>query len=183
MGSLCRYYIVVPSGNNIFEVRSETNAYVVKLQEHTCTCGSWQLSGIPCAHTIAALGFINKDPETYVSNWFKKDMFKEAYKHSIKPLKGSMHWPNTNDIKPLPPKERRMPGRPTVKRKRDPSEKEKKSTKIGVGRKVRCQNCQEIGHNSRSCKKEKKHPQPKERRPKGRNKKDDSRSVIRENVD
>ncbi|KAD5960286.1 hypothetical protein E3N88_11758 [Mikania micrantha] len=112
---------VIPSDNIIFEVRNEKDALVVNIDEQTCTCRSWQLSRIPCVHTVAALVFINKDPETYVSNWFKKDMFKEAYNFSIKPLKGSMYWPKTDDIKPLPPKERRMPSRPTVKRKRDES--------------------------------------------------------------
>ncbi|XP_076910464.1 uncharacterized protein LOC143568114 [Bidens hawaiensis] len=38
-----RHYQVIPSGNDIFEVRSEKNAYVVKIQEQTCTCRSWQL--------------------------------------------------------------------------------------------------------------------------------------------
>ncbi|XP_076918785.1 uncharacterized protein LOC143579330 [Bidens hawaiensis] len=102
-----------------------------EIREQTCTCRSWRLLGIPCVHTVAALGFININPKTYVNNWFTKDMFKEAYRHHIKPLKGSMHWPKIDDINPLPPKERRMPGRPTVKRKRDPLEKEKKNKKIG----------------------------------------------------
>ncbi|XP_076935466.1 uncharacterized protein LOC143602139 [Bidens hawaiensis] len=104
-----RHYDVIPSGNNIFEVRSAKNAYVVKIQEQTCNCGSWQLSGIPCVHTVAALAFLNKNPDTYVSPWFKKDMFKEAYKHCIKSMKGSMHWPKTNDIKPYLQKKDKCP--------------------------------------------------------------------------
>ncbi|KAK1414874.1 hypothetical protein QVD17_30635 [Tagetes erecta] len=166
-----RHWKVIPSDNVIFEVKNEKDAYVVNIDEHTCTCCSWQLSGIPCVHTIAALSFLNKEPETYVSSWFKKEMFKEAYKHPIKPLKGSMFWPKTDDIKPLPPKERRMPGRPTVKRKRDPSEKVKKNSKVGFRRKMTCQKCKEVGHNSKSCKNERRDPQPKESRPKGRPKK------------
>ncbi|KAD6119144.1 hypothetical protein E3N88_10415 [Mikania micrantha] len=159
---LQRHYDVIPGANNIFEVRSEKYAYEAKIEEQICTCGSWQLSGIPCSHAVAVFGFINKDPEAYVSNWFKKDMFKKAYKDGITPSKGSIHWPKTNDIKPLPPQEKRMPGRPTVKRKRDPSEKEKKNKKVGIRRKMTCQNCQENGHNKRSCQKEKKDSQPKE---------------------
>lgn len=107
-------------------------------------------------------------------------MFKEAYKYSIKPLKGSTYWPKTDDIKPLPPKERRMPGRPTVKRKRDPSEKEKKSSKVKRKRNMTCKKCKEIGHNIRSCKKEKRVPQTKEKRPKGRPKKAGSTSVTQD---
>ncbi|KAD4889280.1 hypothetical protein E3N88_21353 [Mikania micrantha] len=104
-----RHWKVIPSSNIKFEIRNEKDAYVVNIDEQTCSCRSWQLSGIPCVHTVAALVFINKDPETYVSNWLKKDMFKETYKYPIKPLRGSKYWPKTNDIKPLPPKERRMP--------------------------------------------------------------------------
>ncbi|KAK1439423.1 hypothetical protein QVD17_05241 [Tagetes erecta] len=164
---LQRHYDVIGGGSNIFEVRSEKNAYAVNIQEQSCTCGSWQLSGIPCRHTVAALVFINKEPDAYVSNWFKKDKFKDAYKHGITPLKGSIHWPKTDDIKPLPPKEKRMPGRPKVKRNRDPSEKEKKNKKVKSGRKMTCQNCQESGHNKRSCNNEKRDPQPKEVKQKG----------------
>ncbi|KAD5961045.1 hypothetical protein E3N88_12518 [Mikania micrantha] len=101
-----RHWTVIPSDNIIFEVRNEKDAYVVNIDEQTCT--------------LATLAFINKDPKAYVSNWFEKDMFKETYKHFVKPLRGSIYWPKTDDIKPLPSKERRMPGRPTIKRKRDP---------------------------------------------------------------
>ncbi|XP_076944474.1 uncharacterized protein LOC143615149 [Bidens hawaiensis] len=178
-------YDVIPSGNNIFEARSEKSAYVVKIQEQTCTCGSWQLSGIPCVHTVAALAFLNINPETYVSPWFKKDMFKEAYKHCIKPIKENMHWHKTNGIKPLPPKEMRMPDRPMVKRKRDPLEKKNKNKKVETGRKMTCQNCLGVGHNITSglAQKEKKDPQPKTARPRGRNKKVESTSVTRKMVD
>ncbi|KAD4179897.1 hypothetical protein E3N88_28488 [Mikania micrantha] len=135
MKKLQRHYDVIPGSNNIFEVRSEKYAYAVKIEEQSCTYGSWQLSGIPCRHAVAVFGFVNKDPEAYVSNWFKKDMFKKAYKYGITPLKRSIHWPKTDDIKPLPPQEKRMPGRPTVKRKGDTFEKEKKNKKVGFGRK------------------------------------------------
>ncbi|KAD2804141.1 hypothetical protein E3N88_37518 [Mikania micrantha] len=90
---------------------------------------------------------------------------------------GSMHWPKTNDIKPSPPKKRRMPGRPTVKRKRGSLEKDKKNTKIKIRRKMTCQNCQEVRHNIKSCKNDKKDPQPKEPRPNGRLRKVVSKSI------
>ncbi|GJZ37895.1 hypothetical protein Tco_0584086 [Tanacetum coccineum] len=165
-----RHWSVIPSDYNVFEARNEYGSFVVDIRARTCSCRSWQLSGIPCVHTVAALAFLNKDPETYVSDWLKKDMFKEAYKYAIRPLKGSSFWPKTNDIEPLPPKERRMPGRPTVNRKRDASERERKYSKVGFGRKMTCQKCRGKGHNSRSCKKQKTDPPPKEVRPRGRSK-------------
>ncbi|GKF74827.1 hypothetical protein Tco_0224271, partial [Tanacetum coccineum] len=156
---------------NVFEARNEYGSFVVDIRARTCSCRSWQLSGIPCVHIVAvALTFLNKDPETYVSDWLKKDMFKEAYKYPIRPLKGSSFWRKTHEIEPIPPKERRMPGRPPVNRKRDASEKKIKYSKVGFGRKMTCQKCRSKGHNSRSCKKQKTDPLPKEVRPRGRSK-------------
>ncbi|KAJ9557003.1 hypothetical protein OSB04_011617 [Centaurea solstitialis] len=172
-----RHWSVIPSDYNQFEARNEHTALVVDINEHGCSCRSWQLLGIPCILAIAALAFLNKDPEIYVNNWLKKDMLKEAYKYPIKPLNGSSLWPKTDDIKPLPPKERRMPSRPTIKRKRDACEKEIKHSKVRIGRKMTCQNCQEKGHNIKSFKKQMKGPQPREVRPKGRPKKVDARQA------
>lgn len=61
---------MIPSNNIIFEVRNEKDTFVVNIQEETCTCRSWQMAGIPCVHTVAALSFINKEPEAFVSDWF-----------------------------------------------------------------------------------------------------------------
>nr|GEW34210.1 hypothetical protein CTI12_AA439960 [Tanacetum cinerariifolium] len=107
------HWSVIPSDYIVFEARNEYGSFVVDIQARTCSCRSWQLSGIPCVHTLA---FLNKDPETYVSDWLKKDMFKEAYK------------------------------------------------------KMTCQKYGGKGHNSRSCKKQKTDPLPKEVRPRGRSK-------------
>ncbi|GKD59177.1 hypothetical protein Tco_1296686 [Tanacetum coccineum] len=121
-----RHWNVIPSDCNQFEVVNEYDAYAVDISARTCSCRSCQLSGIPYVHAVTVLAFLNKDPETYVSDWLKKDMFTKAYNYPIKPLKGSSFWPKIDHIKPLPPNERRVPGRPTVNRKRDPSEKETK---------------------------------------------------------
>lgn len=58
----------------------------------------------------------------------------------------------------MPPLARRMPGRPTTKRKRHASEQEGRfsSTRVFVPRTVRCGKCLEYGHNQKSCKNEKK---------------------------
>ncbi|GJZ53772.1 hypothetical protein Tco_0608657 [Tanacetum coccineum] len=83
---------------------------------------------------------------------------------------GSLFLPKTNEIEPLPPKERRMPGRPPVDRKRDASKKKIKYSKVEFGRRMPCQKCHGKGHNLRSCKKQKINPLPKEVRPRGRSK-------------
>ncbi|GJY93652.1 hypothetical protein Tco_0509434 [Tanacetum coccineum] len=87
------HWNVIPSDCNQFEVVNEYDAYVVDISARTCSCRSWQLSGIPCVHAVVAMAFLNKDPETYVSNWLKKEMFTKEYNYPIKPLKGSSFWP------------------------------------------------------------------------------------------
>ncbi|GJX77241.1 RNA-directed DNA polymerase, eukaryota, reverse transcriptase zinc-binding domain protein [Tanacetum coccineum] len=62
-----RHWSVIPSDYNVFEARNEYGSFVMDIQARTCSCRSWQLSGIPCVHTVAALAFLNKDPETYLS--------------------------------------------------------------------------------------------------------------------
>ncbi|GKB52397.1 hypothetical protein Tco_0903150, partial [Tanacetum coccineum] len=60
-----RHWSVIPSNYNVFEARNEYGSFVMDIQARTCSCRSWQLSGIPCVHTVAALAFLNKDPKTY----------------------------------------------------------------------------------------------------------------------
>ncbi|KAJ9567448.1 hypothetical protein OSB04_003414 [Centaurea solstitialis] len=119
---------------------------------------------------MAAILYINKMPESYVPDCFRKAMFIQAYNHFLRPLNGIKMWPKTNHISPLPPLPRRMPGRPKLKRRRDAVERLLTSTgKIGRhGRRMTCTKCKEAGHNSRSCKNEKTDAPLKDCRPPGR---------------
>ncbi|KAL5848895.1 hypothetical protein ACOSQ4_006908 [Xanthoceras sorbifolium] len=47
---------ILSAGNGEYELLDETRAYVVKINEATCKCGGWQVSGIPCCHAMAAIG-------------------------------------------------------------------------------------------------------------------------------
>ncbi|XP_076929639.1 uncharacterized protein LOC143594136 [Bidens hawaiensis] len=105
-------WIVIPSGGNAFEVRNVYEAYTVDLDNRECSCRLWQISGLPSLHSVSAMYYINNDPEDYASDWFRVEKFKETYTHYMKPLNGSKMWKSTPYIQPLPPNERRMPGRP-----------------------------------------------------------------------
>lgn len=125
-------------------------------------------------HAICAINKLQRDPKDYVSHWFKKEKFKAAYQFHISPVLSSNYWVTSPFPKPLPPKVRRMPGRPTIKRKRHPSEKEGKFSRGkfpsigGRGRSMTCKNCGEKGHNQRSCDKEPVPLPPKVKKPRGR---------------
>ncbi|XP_071728142.1 uncharacterized protein [Rutidosis leptorrhynchoides] len=49
-----RRWQTIPSTNNLIEVRGGRKNGMVNLEDRVCSCGQWQLSGIPCGHVIAA---------------------------------------------------------------------------------------------------------------------------------
>ncbi|GJX63051.1 hypothetical protein Tco_0295951 [Tanacetum coccineum] len=148
-----RNWRVIPSGKYFFEVRNGFEAFRVDEKNKTCTCRQWQLTGIPCAHGFAAIYFLHKNPDAYVSDWYKTPTFGAVYNHFIIPLTGMLQWPTTNYQKPLPPIARRMPERPPTKRKRDASEgNDRNRNRLSrVGRIIHCKKCGKEGHNRASC--------------------------------
>ncbi|KAK8916395.1 hypothetical protein KSP39_PZI022790 [Platanthera zijinensis] len=83
----------------------------------------------------------------------KAGNYIKAYNHKIKGIPDSMFWPSV-DVTPstiLPPRIKRLPGRPKKNRKKEPDEQ----NKIGRKRKsavTKCGNCGGGGHNKRTCK-------------------------------
>ncbi|GJZ53679.1 bifunctional aspartokinase/homoserine dehydrogenase I [Tanacetum coccineum] len=149
---LHRHWNVIPSGESRFEVRNGYEGFKVDERSRSCSCRGWQLSGIPCEHGIAAIYFLHKDPENYVSDWYNKDVFVNAYNHYIEGMNGMDQWPTTDYQKPLPPVVRRMPGRPPHKRKRDAMEDDGNRTRISrKGQLNHCTLCKKPGHNQRAC--------------------------------
>ncbi|CAI9278359.1 unnamed protein product [Lactuca saligna] len=150
-----RFWGVIPSGVQKYEVRIGNDGYDVDLNNNTCGCRSWQVSGIPCVHVVAAISYLNRNAEDYVAPWFHTTMFLTCYNHTINPLNGSSMWPEAPYMKPLPPQKRRLPRRPTLKRKKDQSEMESKGkrrhTISKAGSVNRCTICRERGHNRSTC--------------------------------
>ncbi|KAL8483715.1 hypothetical protein ACS0TY_026410 [Phlomoides rotata] len=76
----------------------------VNLDEHTCSCRMWELSGIPCKHAISAITHKRENIEDFVSDWYSVEVYKRSYAPSIKGITGSMLWVESCFILPLPPK-------------------------------------------------------------------------------
>ncbi|CAI9295280.1 unnamed protein product [Lactuca saligna] len=85
--------------------------------QRTCVCRTWQLTGYPCVHGYACIASLNRDVEEYLSPWFTTLTYLNCYWYTINPLNSSDMWPHVDYISPLPPKRRRLPGRPSTKRK------------------------------------------------------------------
>ncbi|CAI9276308.1 unnamed protein product [Lactuca saligna] len=122
--------------------------------QRTCACRTWQLTGYPCVHGYACIASLNRDVQEYVSPWFTTSMYLNCYRNTINPLNGSDMWPHVDYISPLPPKRRRLPGRPSTKRKRDQIERENQGKKHSItkrGSVMKCSICRESGHNRTTC--------------------------------
>ena len=134
-----------------FEVSKLPDKYVVDIKQRTCSCGSWDLTGIPCAHSIAALGYMGHTIEDYVHHCYSMESLAQTYKSCVYPINGPKLWPQSGRETILPPKKIRQGGRPKKKRKKEPGELNnpyKMKRRIGH---VKCSQYGKVGHNKRRC--------------------------------
>ncbi|GJW59086.1 RNA-directed DNA polymerase [Tanacetum coccineum] len=96
---------------------------------------------------------INRLPESYVPAWFETDMYFVTYHNYVKPVPGMNFWPDQSMYSTvLPPKPRKMPGRPKKKRIRAIGEGGSSTRVSKVGSQGSFSNCKQHGHNKSSCK-------------------------------
>ncbi|XP_015169808.1 uncharacterized protein [Solanum tuberosum] len=88
------------NGDIGYEVKDSPYIHMVNLIQGTCTCRSWGLKGIPCAHAIAS---IHHDEANLLDSV----------------LTNMKMWPETSNSKVEPPLVRKIPGRPGIKRKKE----------------------------------------------------------------
>ena len=145
-----RTLTMLKAGNGEYELLGETRAYLAKLRLGTCECGVWQVSGIPCCHALAGIGHysqINKVAD-FVHPSLTKSAFLQTYGPMIHPIPDRCVWPEITTTAALPRPLITQPGRPKVRRKREPDERPSQTR----GTSVVCKNCGVLGHNKRTCK-------------------------------
>ncbi|XP_058725212.1 uncharacterized protein LOC131596548 [Vicia villosa] len=136
----------------IYGVTNGIDTYVVNLKQETCACRKWDLTGIPCSHSITCIWQNKKKPEDYVSEYYRKDTFKNIYSHIIYPTNGPQLWPLDNQSTMNPPIMRRAIGRPKKMRNKANDEPRLKHVLPRKLATVTCHKCGGMGHNKRSCK-------------------------------
>jgi hypothetical protein len=147
---------VLWNGETGFEVKHITGRgrqYTVNLQNRTCSCGYFQLAGLPCHHAIAAIYKCQKQIDDFIHPCYSVDVFKKIYGHCLEPVEGEELWPVSPNPRPQAPEYVRMPGRPKKNnRKREETEKPlgKKMSKHGTI--IKCSLCGTSGHNMSGCK-------------------------------
>lgn len=83
---------ISPCTHGVFEVYIDGNSHRVELQKSICSCGKWQISGIPCEHAYAAMMEAGLDVEDYVSGFFLTDMWRDTYETATKVMRGPKYW-------------------------------------------------------------------------------------------
>lgn len=86
--------------------------FIVNLDEKTCTCRHWEITGMLCSHAISAIwdkikhGAKNvPELEHWVHPCYWLVTWAEVYKHKIEPINGRLMWPKSQcPTKLLPPK-------------------------------------------------------------------------------
>ncbi|XP_076910780.1 uncharacterized protein LOC143568517 [Bidens hawaiensis] len=109
---------VFPSSPTLFQVKN-FNDVSVDLNNRTCTCRKWELTGIPCYHVCAVAGSLKMNVEELVHSCLTKEMYLKSYQFTIPPLPSEKHWPVV-ELPLNPPPIKIGPGRPKKNRKKDP---------------------------------------------------------------
>lgn len=106
------------------------------------------MSGLPCAHALCCIDAMRYNVNDFVHPLLKNEALKKTYNHQHYPMPDESMWPPELHDNMLPPIIIRTAGRPQTKRRRkaDANRAFKRSSS------VRCSNCEEWGHNVRTCK-------------------------------
>ncbi|KAL2943101.1 Methionine--tRNA ligase [Bienertia sinuspersici] len=115
-----RTCLAYQSGPMEFEIVDGKSTLPVSLNNHTCICNAWQLSGIPCKHGMRATLYAGLDPHTYVHEWYSMKRYKMAYGSAINAIPDKDQWPETTfpAIEPPVLKRGHLSKAPTKKQKR-----------------------------------------------------------------
>jgi len=156
-----RRYRIISADDNVYEVFSlETSRnYVVKVSDRTCTCWSWQSTGLPCGHAIAVSLNRKENPQALAAPFYTLMAYRETYSNAIYPpnldaadntqsyIPSGESSEDTDSMDLLPPSTHRPTGRPKKRRIRGAAEREGRDKRA-----FRCSRCKQAGHSVRRCK-------------------------------
>ncbi|KAK9175476.1 hypothetical protein WN944_027483 [Citrus x changshan-huyou] len=92
--------------------------FIVDLVSRSCNCGHWELSGLPCAHVMAAISHARHTAKEYLPKYFTKQAYLNTYVVMFKPIPDKVTWDRCDRPKLSPPEITKKIGRPKNSRKR-----------------------------------------------------------------
>lgn len=127
--------------NNTFEVHGGQSNEFVNIDNRYCSCGMWQLTGLPCSHAVAVLRYSFREPYDHCSQYFTAESYRVTYAESIHPVP-NVDVPMADDsIVSVTPPHKRPRGQPKLKQ----------AEIIDIKRQMQCSKCKSFGHNKRTC--------------------------------
>ncbi|KAK9184901.1 hypothetical protein WN943_025253 [Citrus x changshan-huyou] len=124
-----------------------TRRFIIDLVSRSCDCGHWELSGLPCAHAMAAISHARHTTEEYLPKYFTKQAYLNTYSVMFKPIPDKVTWDPCDRPKLSLPEITKKIERPKKSRKRAATEPVKKNRSFYV-----CYSfCGGMNHNVRKC--------------------------------
>nr|GFA26236.1 hypothetical protein [Tanacetum cinerariifolium] len=108
-------WTVRPAANYLYNVVDYYKNATVDLNSRTCSCGQWQLSGLPCGHLIAVMRHLRQSSANqFPFSCFKTSVWRASYNEVIFDVGHPSEWDQPDGlIIVLPPvMDKRQPGRP-----------------------------------------------------------------------
>ncbi|KAM3379338.1 hypothetical protein P3S68_011752 [Capsicum galapagoense] len=133
-------------GDMGFEIGYPPYTHVVNVKKKQCSCRSWQLKKIPCAHAIAAIHYKGWNMESFVDHLYQRETYLKAYDKYISPLANIKIWPRSTRPPSEPHEITLIPGRPgkNIKKAKDEPVKKKFEKATRKERKMTCSVCKSI---------------------------------------
>ncbi|KAI3457101.1 hypothetical protein Pfo_013764 [Paulownia fortunei] len=120
------------AGNLIFEVSVGIRSFIVDMKRSHCSCKKIDLTGIPCLHACATIMHDRRRVEEFVHSYYWKETYMKSYEHMIYPIPDRLNWDEVDGELFNPPK-----NTSSIRR---------------LGKRIKCNNCDEFGQNKLSCK-------------------------------
>ena len=141
------HYHITKSGYLKAEISGVSNngwtwRYAFNLENRTCSCGQWEITGKPCTHAIAYITSLRNVP---IDDYYSVERFKLAYQFEVTPMGDKSQWPTMDpgfDMKPLILV--RGAGRPKKKRIKSAGEPGKRGQ-------YQCKRCFQFGQIQKGC--------------------------------
>ncbi|GAA0144821.1 hypothetical protein LIER_36013 [Lithospermum erythrorhizon] len=140
-------YITRASGSPRYEVTYAQHSFVVDIEKKHCSCGLWQLGGIPCVRAFCVYKSQNKDPRKYVhKNYLTKSPYPDILPPDIRFLPGRAKSCRTKDAAERVEEAEKQTAEKAEKKQHDGVFKASRK-----GALIHCKICPGVGQNAWTC--------------------------------